>query len=202
MLYKSYIRMIVQPKLAYLMIFVVAFSSSAPVAFGQTSEDNWQTYIDPAGRFTLFYPPDLQAQGKENFLSSTDLTLGSPDFPREFKIAVKYNDDDSSLSRYIENLVISPKNYLLGVEKELKSSYENYNLASDTLDSDELYGFPTVTNTVDYTDHLGESGRIMNTLAIVNGKGSFIFSYSNSVEKFDQYLPIVDQILKSVVILK
>jgi hypothetical protein len=184
------------------MILVAAFSLSASLTFGQTSVDNWQTYVDPAGRFTLFYPPDLQAQGKENFLSSTDLTLGSPDFPREFKIAVKYNDDDTSLLQYANNLEISPKNYLLGVEKELKSSYQNYNLVSDTLDSDELYGFPTVSNTVDYTDHLGESGRMMNTLAIINGKGSFIFSYSNSVEKFDQYLPIVDQILKSIVILK
>jgi hypothetical protein len=117
-------------------------------------------------------------------------------------IAVKYNDDDKSLSQYVENLEISPKNYLLGVEKELESSYQNYNLISDTLDTDELYGFPTVSNTVDYTDHLGESGRMMNTLAVINGKGSFIFTYSNSVEQFDQYLPIVDQILKSVVILK
>jgi hypothetical protein len=200
-MYNSTGRMGSTPILIFLVMSVSLFTANIP-AYGQEEIGGWQTYVDPAGRFTLYYPPDLQAQGKENFLSSTDLTLGNPDFPREFKITVTYNDDDTSLSQYIENLETSPKNYLLGVEKELKSSYQNYNLVSDTLDSDELYGFPTVSNTVDYTDHLGESGRMMNTLAIINGKGSFMFSYSNSIDRFDGYLPTVNQILESVVILK
>lgn len=191
-------------RLLFVIFFVICmFSLAANIpAYGQEDLGDWQTYVDPAGRFTLYYPPDLQAQGKENFLSSTDLTLGSPDFPREFKITVTYNDDDTSLSKYIQNLEISPENYLIGIENQLKSSYLTYNTVSGTSDSDELYGFPTVSNTVDHTNHLGESGRTMNTLAIVNGKGSFMFSYSNSVEKFDEYLSIVNQILKSVVILK
>jgi hypothetical protein len=42
----------------------------------------------------------------------------------------------------------------------------------------------------------------MNVLAIINGKGSFMVSYSNTVEAFYEYLPIVNQIMKSVVILK
>ena len=202
MLYKSYIGMIALPKLAYFMIFVAAFSSSASMAFGQTSEDNWQTYVDPAGRFTLFYPSDLQLQGKENFLSSVDLTLANPSYSREFKITVTYNDDDGSLLQYANNLEISPENYLTALENEVKPAYQKYNFVNDISNSDELYGFPTVSNMVDFTNHNGESGRTMNVLAVINGQGSFLFSYSNTVEAFDKYLPTVNEIIRSIVILK
>ena len=39
--------------------------------------ENWQTFTDPAKRFILFYPPDLELKGRENFLSSVDVTLGN-----------------------------------------------------------------------------------------------------------------------------
>jgi hypothetical protein len=38
--------------------------------------ENWKTF--PAKRFILIYPPDLELKGKENFLSSVDVTLGNP----------------------------------------------------------------------------------------------------------------------------
>jgi len=68
-----------------------------------------------------------------------------------------------------QSLQLSPENYLLGAENQLKRSYQVYNLVSDTSDSDDLYGFPTVSNTVDFTNHNGESGRTMNVLAAING---------------------------------
>ena len=169
--------------------------------YGQSIE-NWQAYTDPAKRFTLFYPPDLETIGRENFLSSVDLTLGNQNFPREFKISVTYNVDDSSLLNYAQGLEISPDNYLLAVEDQLKASYQIYDLDEKFLHSNSLYGFPTVSNSVDYTNYLGESGRTKNVLAIVNGKGSFLFSYSNSLEAYDEYLPTINQIIKSIVILK
>ena len=164
--------------------------------------ENWQTYTDPAKRFILIYPPDLELKGRENFLSSVDLTLGNQNFPKEFKISVTYNDDDASLLNYAQGLEISPDNYLLAVEDQLKASYQIYNLDEKFLHSNNLYGFPTVSNSVDYTNYLGESGRTKNVLAIVNGKGSFLFSYSNSLEAYDEYLPTINQIIKSIVILK
>ena len=36
--------------------------------------ENWLTYADPTKRFILFYPPDLELKGRENFLSSVDVT--------------------------------------------------------------------------------------------------------------------------------
>jgi hypothetical protein len=169
--------------------------------YGQSIE-NWQTYTDPAKRFTLFYPPDLQLKGRENFLSSVDLSLDNPNFAREFKITIMYNDNDASLLNHIQGLEISPDRYLLTLEDQLKPSFQIYNLREKILHSSNLYGFPTVSNTVDYTNYLGESGRTKNVLAIVNGKGSFLFSYSNSVKAYDRYLPTVNQIIKSIVILK
>ena len=200
-MYNSYIRM---SKLLsiYLITPIILFALNVQATYGQDAIENWQTYVDPGGRFTVFYPPDLQAQGKENFLSSIDLTLGNSSYPREFKITITYNDDDSSLLQYAEGLELSPENYLLGLENQLKPSYQVYNLVSDTSNSDDLYGFPTVSNMVDFTNHLGESGRTMNVLAVINGKGSFMFSYSNKVDAFYEYLPSVNQIMKSVVILK
>ena len=66
--------------------------------------ENWKTFTDPAKRFILIYPPDLELKGKENFLSSVDVTLGNPNFGREFKITVTYNDDDKSLFNYAQGV--------------------------------------------------------------------------------------------------
>ncbi|MGA7977191.1 MAG: hypothetical protein WB975_08150 [Nitrososphaeraceae archaeon] len=164
--------------------------------------ENWQTFTDPAKRFILFYPPDLEIKGRENFLSSVDVTLGNQNFNRGFKITVMYNDDDKSLLDHVKGLGISAENYLLAVEEQLKPSYQVYNVGTKFLRSENLYGFPTVSNTVDYTNYLGESGRTKNVLAIVNGKGSFLLSYTNSLEAYNGYLPTVNQIIKSIVILK
>jgi hypothetical protein len=164
--------------------------------------ENWQTFTDPAKRFILFYPPDLELKGRENFLSSVDVTLGNQNFDRGFKITVTYNDDDKSLLNYAQGQDISPNNYLLAMEEQLKPSYQVYNVGTKFLRSENLYGFPTVSNTVDYTNYLGESGRTKNVLAIVNGKGSFLLSYSNSLEAYNGYIPTVNQIIKAIVILK
>ena len=64
--------------------------------------ENWQTFTDPAKRFILFYPPDLEIKGRENFLSSVDVTLGNQNFNRGLKITVTYNDDDKSLVNYAQ----------------------------------------------------------------------------------------------------
>ena len=164
--------------------------------------ENWQTFTDPAKRFILFYPPDLEIKGRENFLSSVDVTLGNQNFDRGFKITVTYNDDDKSLLNYAQGQDISLNNYLLAMEEQLKPSYQVYNVGTKFLRSENLYGFPTVSNTVDYTNYLGESGRTKYVLAIVNAKGSFLLSYSNSLEAYNGYLPTVNQIIKSIVILK
>ena len=170
-------------------------------AYAQNIE-TWQTYVEPAKRFTLFYPPDLKTEGKENFLSSIDLTLDNPNFAREFKITIMYNDDDVSLVNNVQGLEISPEKYLLTVEDQLKPSYQIYNPGTRVAHSSDLYGYPTVSNTIDYTNYLGETGRTKNILAVVNGKGSFLFSYSNSQDDFKKYLPVVNQIINSIVILK
>ena len=44
-------------------------------SYGQIEMNNWQTYVDPDKKFTLFYPPGWTTKGKENFLSSIDLTM-------------------------------------------------------------------------------------------------------------------------------
>jgi len=164
--------------------------------------ENWQTFTDPAKRFILFCPPDLEIKGRENFLSSVDVTLGNQNFNRGLKITVTYNDDDKSLANYAQGAEISPDKYLLAVEEQLKPTYQVYNVGTKFLHSENLYGFPTVSNTVDHTNYLGESGRTKNVLAIVNGKGSFLLSYSNSLGAYNGYLPTVNQIIKSIVILK
>jgi hypothetical protein len=185
-----------------ILTFLMLSFVNVEYIFAQANLDGWNTYVDPAGRFTIFYPTELHPVGKENFLSSVDLTLGNSHFAREFKITVMYNDDDSSLVNYVQGLEISPESYLLALEDQLRPSYQAYDLVDGPTNADDIYGFPTVSNTVDFTNYLGDSGRTMNTLAVINGKGSFMFSYSNSIEDFYQYLPTVKQIINSVVILK
>lgn len=201
-MYNCYSRMEGQTVLVCAIVSALLFIFSVEPALGQTNIEDWNMYGDPGGRFTVFYPPELQAEGKENFLSSVDLSLGNPNYAREFKITIMYNHDDPSLTDYIQGLEISPQNYLLALENQLKPSYQVYTILDVPSTSDDLYGFPTVSNVIDFTNHLGESGRTMNVLAVVNGQGSFLFSYSNSVESFYEYLPTVNEIIKSIVVLK
>lgn len=197
----STIRMHKNVILAFALFSVFLFILNIESTYAQNIE-NWKTFTDPAKRFILFYPPDLELKGRENFLSSVDVTLDNQNFDREFKITATYNDDDQSLVNYAQGAEISADNYLLGLEEQLKPSYQVYKVGTKFLRSENLYGYPTSSNTVDYTNYLGESGRTKNVLAIVNGKGSFLLSYSNSLEAYDGYLPIVNQIIKSIVILK
>jgi hypothetical protein len=185
-----------------IVLLCIVFSTLKIEALYAQNIADWLTFTDPAKRFILIYPPNLELKGRENFLSSVDVTLGNPNLDRGFKITVTYNDDDKSLLDHVKGLGISPENYLLALEDQLKPSYQMYNVGTKFLRSENLYGFPTISNTVEYTNYLGESGRTKNVLAIVNGKGSFLLSYSNSLEAYNGYLPTVNQIIKSIVILK
>lgn len=190
----------ISPKILILDFILVVLTSSLQIGFGQGIE-NWQTYVDHDKRFTLFYPPDLQAKGKENFLSSIDMTLTKPDSPRPFKITITYSINDTNLD-YTGNEIIKPEYNLRKLEDLLMPSYQSYNRVEGNLSSYSLYGFPTVGSVIDYTKHDGESGRVLNILGIIKGKNSFLFSYSNSIEAFYKYLPTVNEILKSIIILK
>lgn len=169
--------------------------------FAQSAIENWNTFVDPEKRFTLFYPPSLQAKGKENFLSSSDLTLTNPNSSGQFKITISYTANDTSLN-HTGNENIVPYNDLRNLEQQIKPAFQIYNVVQNSSDSYNLYGFPTAGNIIEYTKHDGESGRTLNILGIVKDKSSFLFSYFNSIEGFYRYLPTVDQIINSIVILK
>jgi hypothetical protein len=163
--------------------------------------ENWKTFVDPAKRFTLFYPPDLTAKGKDNFLSSTDLTLTKQNSPKQFRITVTYSLNDTNLN-YPENKTIIPAFDLKNLEAQVKPAFQIYKIVNDNLSSYDLYGYPTTGNIVDYTKYDGESGRTLNVLGIIQGKNSFVMSYSNTIEAFYKYLPTMNDIIKTVVLLK
>ena len=54
-----------------------------------------------------------------------DVTLGNQNFDREFKITVTHNNDDKSLLDHVKGLGISPENYLLAAEEQLKPFTKN-----------------------------------------------------------------------------
>ena len=102
--------LIVTPIL-FFSIFVLYLQPS----YGQLDVDNWQTYVDPDKKFTLFYPPGWTTKGKENFLSSIDLTLTNPNATKPFQITITYIMNDSSLN-YTGNEIIVPANNLRNLE--------------------------------------------------------------------------------------
>ena len=129
------------------------------------------------------------------------MILTNPNASRQFKITVGYVANDSSLN-YKGNEEIVPYNDLRNLEQQIKPAFQIYNVVQNNSESYNLYGFPTAGNIIDYTKHGGESGRMLNVLGIVKGKNSFFVSYSNNVEGFYKYLPTVNQIINSTVILK
>src|SRR6266540_840643 len=158
--------------------------------FAQSAIENWNTFVDPDKRFTLFYPPNLQAKGKENFLSSTDLKLTNPNSSRQFKITISYSTNDTNLN-YTGNKESIPYNELRNLEQQIKPAFQIYNVVQNNSESYNLYGFPTAGNIIDYTKHGGESGRMLNVLEIVKGKNSFFVSYSNNVEGLEDFYLIL-----------
>jgi len=188
--------LIVTPILCFA-IFVLYLQPT----YGQLNVDNWQTYVDPDKRFTLFYPPGWTIKGKENFLSSIDLTLTNPNATKPFQITITYIMNDSSLN-YTGNEIIVPANNLRNLEEQLKVEYQQYIIVGKGSPAYSVYGFPTASDIVDYTKYNGQNGRMLNVLGVVKGKSSFLLSYSNSKQAFYKSLPIFSEIAKSVVILK
>lgn len=98
----------------------VIFSFIFQFAYGQLEIDNWQTYVDPNKRFTLFYP--LGWRGKENYLSSIDLTLTNPNATKPFQITIIYIMNDSSLN-YSGNEIIVLSYYLTKTTSKHSTSH-------------------------------------------------------------------------------
>ena len=188
--------LIVTPILCFA-IFVLYLQPT----YGQLNVDNWQTYVDPDKRFTLFYPPGWTIKGKENFLSSIDLTLTNPNATKPFQITITYIMNDSSLN-YTGNEIIVPANNLRNLEEQLKVEYQQYIIVGKGSPAYSVYGFPTASDIVDYTKYNGQNGRMLNVLGVVKGKSSFLLSYSNNKQAFYKSLPIVSERMKSVVILR
>lgn len=109
-------------------------------SYGQAELEGWKTYVDPEKKFTLFYPPDWIAKGKENFLSTIDLTLANPKFERPFKVTVTYTLNDSSLISGTQ--LITPENNLRNVELQRKPSYQDYNIVAKNPEKYSIDGFP------------------------------------------------------------
>ena len=65
--------------------------------------------------------------------------------------------------------------------------------------TNSVYGFPTASDIVDYTKHNGQNGRLLIVLGVVQGKVYFYYLISKQVYKL---LPVVSEIMKSIVILK
>jgi hypothetical protein len=175
------------------IVLFVLFQS----AFAQTTLENWQTYADPEKRFTLFYPPSWLAEGKKNFLSSVDLTLTEPRSD-PLRVFITYRVNDSMLN----SSQITPEVALGKYEDEQKPAYRLYSVIRKSPRAYSVYGFPAASDLVDYTKHGGQFGRSLNVLAIVNGKNTFSLTYSNSIQSFYQSLPLVEEIITSILILR
>jgi len=182
-------------------LYFEIFSLSLQPSYEQSDVNNWQTYVDPDKKFTLFYPPGWTTKGKENFLSSIDLTLMNPNSTKPFQITITYIMNDSSLN-YSGNEIIVPANNLRNLEGQLKEAYQQFTVVGKGSPAYSVYGFPTASDIVDYTKYNGQTGRMLNVLGVVKGKSSFLLSYSNNKQAFYKSLPIVSEILKSIVILR
>jgi hypothetical protein len=139
-------------------------------------------------------------KGKENFLSTTDLTLTNPKFERPFQVAITYVLNDSSITNRTQQG--APENNLIYLENQMKPSYQGYNIVTKNPENYLIYGFPTASDVADYRKHSGETGRVLHVDAIINNKNSFLLSYFNNVENFYRQLPIIKSMINSIIILR
>ena len=134
-------------------------------------------------------------------MSTVDLTLTNPNSTKSFQITITYIMNDSSLN-YTGNEIIVPANNLQNLEGQIKGEYQQFSVVGKGSPAYSIYGFPTASDIVDYIKYNGQTGRLLNVLGIVKGKSSFLLSYSNNKQGFYKSLPIVSEIMKSIVILK
>jgi hypothetical protein len=196
-----YFGLLIMSPLVISTLSCAIFALFLQPSYGQIGMDNWQTYVDPDKKFTLFYPPGWTTKGRENFLSSVDLMLTNPNSTKSFQITITYITNDSSLN-YTGNEIIVPANNLRSLEGQLKGAYQQFNVVGKGSPGYSIYGFPTASDIVNYTKYNGQTGRMLNVLSIVKGKSSFLLSYSNNIQAFYKSLPIVSEIMKSIVILR
>ena len=92
-----YFGLLIMSIIVMSILYFAIFSLYLQPSYGQLDANNWQTYVDPDKRFTLFYPPGWITKGKENFLSTIDLTLTNPNSTKPFQITITYVMNDSYL---------------------------------------------------------------------------------------------------------
>jgi hypothetical protein len=159
------------------------------------------SYKDPDGRFMIFYPSGWEVNERTDMFSSTDVAFIEPNSTNPIKISITYIINNSMLNHTDNEKIVAEKD-LATIENQQKPAFKQYNLMKHGSPKYSIYGVPTASHIIDYSTYSGESGRILNVLGIVNGKSSFLLSYTNSKEAFYKTLPIAVQMLNSILILK
>ena len=159
------------------------------------------SYKDPDGRFMIFYPSGWEVNERTDMFSSTDVAFIEPNSTNPIKISITYIINNSMLNHTDNEKIVAEKD-LATIENQQKPAFKQYNLVKHGSPKYSIYGVPTASHIIDYSTYSGGSGRILNVLGIVNGKSSFLLSYTNSKEAFYKTLPIAVQMLNSILILK
>ena len=105
-------------------------------------------------------------------------------------------------NHYCANYYLQLHCLLVQNQIDLLLTFQQYNFVKSDSSAYSIYGFPTASETFDYIKHSGEAGRVLNIFAVVKGKNSFFVSYSNNKQSFNKLLPELNEIVKSIVILK
>jgi len=161
------------------------------------AQQEFLSYEDPRGRFTIQHAPDWQPHPAENRFALAEVeslktNTSSGQVPSlDIRIIPGIDEED------VEDLGL--ERYMEGATKGLSSSVPNFRLEQG-IECDTYYLSGNQACSIIYSRTLGYASEfeyaVMQVITAI-GNNVYVLSYKGTVNDFDQYLPVANQMIAS-----
>jgi hypothetical protein len=182
------------------MLLLIAMSSLLSLNYVQ-AQQQFLTYEDPQGRFTIQHPPDWKPYPAENRFADVEV-----EFLKDDGSVGRILDLDVRIIPDIDEELVSDfglEDFMEGATNSLQYEIPNYRLeqgiecSTYTLAGNQACSI-VYKRTMDYLSDLDFA---VMQVATVEGNNAYMLTYMGSVNDFDPNLPIANETIASFQIL-
>jgi eukaryotic-like serine/threonine-protein kinase len=159
------------------------------------------TYEDPEGGFTIQHPPDWKPYPAENRFANVEVEFLKADTSvgslLDLDVRIVPDIDEEMVSEF------GLENFMEGVTSDLTYEIPNYRLEEGIeCDTYTLSGNQACSILYSRTlDYMSETPYAVMQVATVKGNNAYMLTYMATVNDFDQNLPIANQMISSFQVL-
>jgi eukaryotic-like serine/threonine-protein kinase len=185
-----------------ILVILSIFLFGAIVFFLSPAQaQQFLTYEDPEGRFTIQHPPDWKPYPAENRFANVEV-----EFLKADTSIGRLLDLDVRIIPDIDEEIVSEfglENFMEGATSDLTYEIPNYRLEEGIeCDTYTLAGNQACSILYSRTlDYMSELEYAVMQVATVKGNNAYMLTYMATVNDFDQNLPIANQMISSFQVL-